>query len=185
MFFHQLKQIFRGLWRYKSFTIINFLGLSIGIAAIITLYLISTYEKQFDQLHSDSANLYRVVSKKDRNGKTVQQATVPYPTATFLRLENPNLLATQIHFDKDRSIRIDHQTPFEEKNVVFADSLFFQVMNFGAIKNFWIRGNPKQAMNGPNRAVLTEATAQRYFGNQDPMGKSFRLDNKADIEVVG
>jgi len=52
MFVHSLKQIFRSLWKYKSFSLINLLGLSIGIAAVILIFMIAGYEKSFDQFHS-------------------------------------------------------------------------------------------------------------------------------------
>ncbi|MFN2458371.1 MAG: ABC transporter permease, partial [Chitinophagaceae bacterium] len=59
------------------------------------------------------------------------------------------------------------------------------VMDFRQIKNFWIKGNPEKALRDPNKAILTESTAKRYYGNEDPIGKLFRLDNKVDIEVSG
>lgn len=185
MFIHQLKQIVRGLWRYKSFTVINFLGLSIGIAAIVVLYLISDYEKSFDRLHSDSNRIYRIVNERETEGKKTDQAVVPYPTARFLRDEYAGVLASEIHFDRDRNVKAGEQPPFQERNMVFADSLFFRIMDFSQIPNFWITGNPAKALNAPNKAVLTQSTAHRYFGNEDPIGKTFRLDNKRDIEVVG
>ena len=185
MILHSLKQIVRGLWKYKSFSIINLLGLSIGIASIIILYLVAVYEESFDKLHSGSENLYRVVRERDRDGKSEKEAAVPYPTAKFLRNEYPGLLATEIDFNRDRTIKISEKAPFSEKNIVFADSLFFKVMDFGRIKNFWIRGNPDKTLDAPNKAILTESTARRYFGNEDPIGKTFRLDNKVDIEVAG
>jgi ABC-type antimicrobial peptide transport system permease subunit len=182
---HNLKQIIRGLWRYKNFTIINFLGLSFGIAAIVILYLIFSYEKSFDKLHADSDKIYRVVSQKEREGSINEEAGVPYPTAKLFRNEFSDALATQISFDRERTIKIGEQSPFIEKNIVFGDSLFFKVMNFSKIKNFWISGNPERIFDAPNKAVLTETTSKRYFGNADPIGKTFKLDNKADIEVVG
>ncbi|HEX2606993.1 MAG TPA: ABC transporter permease [Flavisolibacter sp.] len=185
MLLHNLKQIWRGLWRYKGFTLINFLGLAIGIAAIVLLFLIATYEKGFDRLHTGEDKIYRVFRTQERDGKKEDEATMPYPTAKFFRSEYPGALATQIHFDRDRNIKAGDKMPFSEKNIVFADSLFFKVMDYSSIDHFWIKGNPDKAMEAPNSAVLTESTAKRYFGTEDPIGKTFRLDNKVDIQVVG
>jgi putative ABC transport system permease protein len=185
MFIHSLKQIWRSLWRYKSFTIINFLGLSIGIAAIAVLYLVAGYEKKFDRLHSDADRIFRVVSERDVNGKKEYSANVPYPTARFFRNEFNGALATEINFDRERSVKIGDRPPFTEKNILFADSLFFQVMDFSMIKNFRISGTLQKALDAPNKVILTESTARRYFGKEDPMGKLIRLDNKADLEVTG
>ncbi len=63
MLINNLKQIVRSLLRYKGFTFINLVGLSIGIAATIIIFLISNFENSFDKIHSDSKNLYRVVTK--------------------------------------------------------------------------------------------------------------------------
>ena len=120
----------RGLWRYKNFTIINLLGLSFGIAAIVILYLIFNYEKGFDKLHSDTDKIYRVVSQKEREGNLNDEAAVPYPTAKFFRNEFSEAIATQINFDRERSIKIGERSPFIENNIVFADSLFFQSDGF-------------------------------------------------------
>ncbi|MFL5807933.1 MAG: ABC transporter permease, partial [Flavisolibacter sp.] len=185
MILHSLKQIWRSLWRYKSFTIINFLGLSIGVAAIAVLYLVAGYEKNFDKLHSDSDQLFRVVSERETNGKKDYSANVPYPTAKFFRSEFSDALATEINFDRERNIKIGNASAFTEKNILFADSLFFEVMDFGRIKNFWISGNQAKALDAPNKVILTQSTARRYFGNVDPIGKLVKLDNKIDLEVTG
>src|SRR5687768_1211486 len=141
MFIQGLKQIWRGLWRYKSFTLINFLGLSIGIAAIGILYLVADYEKSFDRLHANEEQIFRAVTQKEVNGKKEDNAVVPYPTAKLFRAEQTGIIATQVDFDDERNIKIDNKAAFTEKNLVFADSLFFQVMDFTRINNFWIKGN--------------------------------------------
>ena len=185
MLHHTFKQIIRSLWRHKSFTLINLLGLSIGIAAVVLIFLIADYEKSFDSFHSDSEQLYRVVSKTERADKIEYDANVPYPTGRFLREEYPGVQATQLHFSTKMSVRIGNEEPFREKEVVFADSLFFKILDFGSIEDFWISGNQGTALTRPGQVVLTESTAKRYFGNQNPMGKLLLLDNKVEVEVAG
>jgi putative ABC transport system permease protein len=185
MLIQGLRQIWRGLWRYKSFTIINFLGLSIGIAAIAILYLVADYEKNFDRLHANGKQIFRAVSEREVNGKKEYEAIVPYPTAKYFRAEYPGAIATQVDFDRERNIKIGNQAAFTQKNLLFADSLFFQVMDFSKIKNFWIKGNPAKALDAPNQAVITESTAKRYFGKEEAIGKTIRLDNKVNLEIVG
>ena len=182
---YNFKYIFRSLWRHKSFSFINLAGLSIGIAAITVIVLIVNYENSFDKFHSEKNNIYRVVSKTSRADKINYGASVPFPLARMLRNEMPGIAASEIQFVKDMNIRIGNQTPFSENNILFADSLFFKVFDFGGIKNFWIRGNPATVLNEPRKAILTASTAKKYFGNQDPIGKLLRLDNKADVEVTG
>ena len=125
MFIHNLKQIVRSLWRYKSFTFINLAGLSIGIAAVLLIFMIADYEKGFDRFHSQKENIFRVVTKADRGGKELYESAVPYPAGRALRNEHPGINASQIHFSKEANVRIGVRTPFVEKNIVFADSMFF------------------------------------------------------------
>jgi putative ABC transport system permease protein len=185
MLLHSLKQIFRSLWRYKSFSLINLSGLSIGIAAIVLLVLLANYENSFDKFHSAPDNVYRVVTKRDRGGEIDYQATVPYPLAKMLRTEIPGLPATEIHYVKEMSIKISNGTPFNEKKVLFADSMFFKVFDFSGIKIFWVRGNQQSFLKEPNKALLTESAAKRYFGNEDPIGKLIRLESRQDVQVSG
>src|SRR5688572_30523164 len=119
MLLHNLKQIVRSLAKHKGFTVINLLGLSIGIAATIVIVLISDFENSFDKFHTKGENVYRVVTKSKQANEDVYSANVPYPTAKFLRTEFPDAITTQLHYGKDMNIRIGKDDPFEEKNVVF------------------------------------------------------------------
>ena len=182
---HTFKQIFRGLWRNKSFTGINLLGLSLGIAAVFIIVLIAHYERSFDTFHSRSQQVFRVVSETSRADQIIYEANVPYPTGRFLREEYPGVTASQVHFSEDVQVRLGDGAPFTQEKVVFADSLFFQVLDFAEIEDFWIAGNPATALQGPGKVVLTERTAQQYFGADNPMGKFLLLDNQLETEVVG
>jgi putative ABC transport system permease protein len=184
MLTHSLKQIIRSLWKYKSFSIINLLGLSIGIAVVTLIFMIADYEKVFDQFHENGKDIYRIVNKAEKGGKEQYEATIPYPTAKFLRNEYPGLQGTQIHFSEDANVRIGNQSPFTEKNIVFADSLFFNVFDFSGIKKFQAAGNVAKALSAPNKVILTEGTARRYFGSANPIGQVLRLDARLDLEVA-
>jgi putative ABC transport system permease protein len=184
MIFHTIKQSFRSMWRYKSFTLINLVGLSVGIASVLILYLVAYYEKSFDRLHSSNDSIYRAVSETQPGGIKEYSSNLPYPTARFFRSQTPGIPATGIHYDQDRNVRIEGQQPISETKLLFADSFFFQVMDFARVNNFRVAGNPEAALKEPNKAILTESTAARYFGKQDAIGKVFKLDNKVDIEVA-
>ena len=179
-----IKQIWRSLLRYKSFTIINLLGLSIGIASVVLIFLIADYEKRFDNFHENGPSIYRVVTQAEREGRKIYEAAVPYPTAHFLRNEFPGARATEIHYSSDVTVRIGNGTPFNEKKVLFADLMFFNVFDFKGINNFIVTGNPVAALSVPGKAILPESAARKYFGNSNPIGKVLRLDNKIDVEVA-
>lgn len=185
MFKHSFKQVLRSLWKHKSFTLINLLGLSVGLGAVTLIFLIANYENSFDSFHSDSERVYRIVSQRDRSTTVEYDATSPYPTGQFLRAEYPGVQATQLHFADDMNVRLREKAPFVENNIIFADSLFFKVLDFAEIEDFWIAGNPATALSAPGQAILTENTARQYFGTENPVGKVLRLDNKVEVEVVG
>ncbi len=168
-----------------SFTFINLLGLSLGIAAVVMLFLIAKYENSFDRIHSQNENIYRVVSKTEGANSTDYGATVPYPTGGYLQGKIPGVIATQVSSFDDMQVQVEKQEPFLLNNVVFADSLFFDVFDFSEIKNFWISGNPESALDNPNTAILSESQATKIFGNKNPVGEVLRLDNKLEVEVVG
>jgi len=177
-----LKSAFRSLVRHRSFTLINLLGLSVGIAAATLIYLVVDYERRFDTFHVGGEKVYRIVSgaASDNSG-----AVVPYPLGGYLRSKVPGVTVSQLHFPGNMVTRIGNREPVEEKDVLFADEHFFQVLNFGELAGFWVRGNPATALRGPGKVVLTQTVARRYFGSADPMGRVIRLDNKADAEVTG
>lgn len=181
----RIKQITRSLMKYKGFTFINLFGLSIGIAATLIIFLLSSYENSFDKFHSENKDIYRVVRKQKKNNEDRYTANTPYPSAKFLRIENPGVIATQLHFFRNINVRIGQEEAFEERNVFFADSLFFKVFDFSGIHNYFIAGNRSNFLDGLNKVVITETTAQKYFGSENPMGKLIRLNNIADLEVTG
>ncbi|UJH90992.1 ABC transporter permease [Antarcticibacterium sp. 1MA-6-2] len=103
----------------------------------------------------------------------------------FLQDEVPGITATQINFADEMQVQIAEQDPILEENVIFADSLFFNVLDFKEVENFWISGSPETALDLPNVVVLSESKAKEYFPGSNAMGQLIRIDNKADLEVVG
>ena len=179
-----LRQVSRSLWRYKSFSLINILGLAIGIAALTLLLLLADYENRFDDLHRNGDEIFRVVSKKDRSNDHPFQAAVPYPLASLLRTELPGIKTTEIHYAAEMSLRIGKAQAFIEKNVVFADSSFFNVFDYSKVTGFWVRGSQTKFQEQPDKAIVTEKFAEQYFHNDDPVGRTIMLDNKKEVEVV-
>ncbi len=184
MLLHNLKQIVRGMWKYKGFSLINLLGLSIGTASVMLIFLIADYEKRFDKQHSGEENIYRVTNRIKSSNRDRNEAVVPYPMAKLLRTDNVGIRATQVHFSQNANIRIGNQSPFQEKNILFADSLFFDVFDFSAVSKFQIIGDAVKALSEPNKVVLTAATAQRYFGDKNPVGQLIKMDAKISLEVA-
>lgn len=184
MFLLHLRQSLRSLLKHKRFSVINLLGLSTGIAAVLLLLLIADYERSFDRFHSRPEEVYRVVTEARNEGSKEREATMPYPTARYLRFEQPGLMATQIHFSQNATVQIDGLPPLRLENLVFADSLFFRVFDFANLKGFRLAGDPVAALAAPNKAVLTRTLAEKYFPRQDPIGKRVKIDGEVEAEVA-
>ncbi|MDN5204814.1 ABC transporter permease [Fulvivirgaceae bacterium BMA10] len=177
---NNLKLIFRNFLKNKGYVAINILGLTLGTAACLLIYLLVTYELSFDNYHSNTENIYRVViHEKEATGYEYSPST-PYPLAEALRIDMPDVSAISgIHYDQENTVRIDDKK-FKEENILFADSLFSEVFDIPMKV-----GNAKEVLSQPNSVILTQEIAQKYFPNEDPIGKVIILGNELNLEVKG
>ena len=178
---------FRNIFRNKSFTVINVIGLAVGIASCLLIYLLIGYELSYDNFHLRKDRIYRIVSEIKNPDGVRYTAGVPFPVAEALRIDFPNLENVSNIFEVDAQITIPgdnekSEKKFKEENsVYYAEPEFFQIFNFP-----WIAGNKKTALNLPNTVVLSQATAEKYFGDwKTAMGKIIKRDNKYIYKVTG
>ena len=164
MFRNYLKIAFRNFWKHKLFTLINVIGLSIGISAALVIYLLVHYDLTFDKFHKDGERIYRVVtnftvagSPWSRSGvcgplpfATKNQVTGLQEAAPIFMLAQPNV--TVPNGDKSSS-RFKLQD-----NVVVTDSDYFKLFEYK-----WLAGSAKAALTAPYQVVLTSAQAEKYF----------------------
>lgn len=177
------KVAFRALVKNKSLSIINILGLSTGMACSLLIFLFAKDELSYDRFHRDSARIYRVVKDFiNDDGSRIPDATTPAPLAKAMQREIPEVeKITRIHpnWGGTTLIQVGDKT-FSEQLVWRVDSSFFDVFTFP-----FIRGDAKHALNDVNSIVLTESAARRYFGDDDPIGRTLRLDQQSDVSVTG
>ncbi|HEV3252648.1 MAG TPA: ABC transporter permease, partial [Puia sp.] len=182
-----LKSAFRSLVRNKTNSVINIIGLAVGIAACLLIFLIVQFELSFDNFHKNKDRIYRVVSVPYKSGIAFNiTASVPLPVAGGLRMDYPQLEQVAAIFGRDGQITIpsegkdNAEKKFkEEKSFYYAESSFFDIFHFE-----WLAGDPKTALNLANTAVLTQETAERYFGDwKTAVGKTIKFENK-DIYLV-
>ncbi len=169
---------FRTLNRNRTYAILNIAGLAIGITACIVIFLLVRYKLSFDNFHTHKDHIYRVVTENHQSTGTSYTAGVPYPLPDAFRTDFPQLEAVASIFNfQNGQITItgknDEKKRFkEDEGLFFADPSFFNIFDF-----VWINGNPQQALGAPNTIVLTQETADRYFGNwQDAIGQTIRID---------
>ena len=178
MFRNYLKTALRNLWREKSSTILNLLGLTLGIAASLILFLLVCYHNGFDSYHEKRDRIYRVVTKSKGNSGDDYTSGVPSVLPDAFRLDFPE--AEEVTFTSYRSgglvtIPQGNGEPkkFEEnRGISFVQPNFFKIFNLKIIS-----GNIDKALDDPNEAVLARSWAEKYFGKQDALGEVLKFDN--------
>ena len=184
MLLFNLKIAARNIWRNRVFSIVNIMGLSLSIACCISIALYIWNEIHFDDFHRNAANIFRVTEKQNQAGTLYNVAVTPGPLAPALQKDFPEIENTVRLGYWSGTLRYSHQS-FEEKNIQLTENSFFSVFNFPLLK-----GNRKTALASPGDIVLTERTAEKYFGkewasNPAILGQRFRLNNETDFTVAG
>lgn len=158
------KIAFRGFRKHKLFTLINIVGLSIGISACLVIYLIVHYDLTFDKFHKDSDRIYRVVTNYSFSGEVGYNSGVCGPLASAVQAQVPGVEVTSPFFTLGQvNVFIDkkNSTPTRfknQENIILADQRYFKIFNYK-----WLAGSTKSALNEPNRVVLTSEQAKKYF----------------------
>ncbi|TAE24039.1 MAG: ABC transporter permease [Cytophagales bacterium] len=160
-----LKIAFRTLWKHKTHTTINIVGLSVAFASATLLLLTAWFEWSFDRFHADADRIYRVYIQ-DATGEA--SGIMPYPLAPALKTEMADAQAvTRLMFPQTEFVGEKRLA----KQIRFADPDVFQTFTFPLLK-----GDPKTALKDINNMVITEDMARDLFGNTNPIGKSIRTD---------
>lgn len=160
------KTALRIMLRQKAYSAINVTGLSIGIAATLIIIIYIVDELSYDKMHKDAERIYRVAFAGRLQGNSAEVANSPAPAAEAMQKEIPEV-AEVVRFGHWETMPMGvGEKNFTEKHVLVADSNFFKFFSFEVVK-----GNPETFLKGPNKLVITETVAKRYFGNEDPIGK--------------
>jgi putative ABC transport system permease protein len=157
----------RSFWKHKLFTLINIIGLSIGISAALVIYLIVHFDFTFDKFHKDGDRIYRVVSNFSFQGEKGYNSGVCGPlsgavksnvtgvevTAPFYTLYSPTIFIP----GKGNAPAVKFKN---QDNIVLADPEYFEIFKYK-----WLAGSPKSALDAPNQVVLTSEQAKKYFSS--------------------
>ena len=172
MFINLIKYTLRSFKRQRSYIIINILGLSIGIACSLVIAIFVLNEAGYDRFNVKKDRIFRLVLNGKIGGQEIIGAYTCAPIGPTMVKEFPEV---------EDFLRMDGRGPtvveykdqtFTDDHVVEADSAFFNFFSIPVIK-----GDPENMLNGPRKAVLSESTAKRIFGDEDPIDKAIKIGN--------
>jgi putative ABC transport system permease protein len=173
---------FRNARRNRAYTIINLLGLAIGIASSLMILLFVMDELSYDRHNKHFKEIYRIYVKGKIQGNEIEAALSNAPMGATLKADFPEVVDfTRVFtFDGDPKVRFEEKV-FIEENFYYVDSTFFNVFTAPVVY-----GNPEKMLSRPNTVVLTEEIARKYFGNEDPVGKLVQVgQEEVNFEVTG
>jgi len=181
-----LKNYFKTAWRnlmkHKTFSFINIAGLSIGIAVCFIIMMYVQDELSFDRFNKNADRIVRVVFKADINGGKIFEANVMPPVAQAMKNDYPEVQdATRLQVAGAPKITYKNKS-FKDDEMAFVDPNFFNIFTLPLIE-----GDAKTALQQPNTIVISKAIAKKYFGKEDPLGKTltFPDDKDAAFKVTG
>jgi hypothetical protein len=166
MFKNYLKIALRNIKRHKGYSFINIVGLAIGMACCILILLWVQDELSYDRFHENADDIYRVI--QDINFTDHSTTKEDYPEI---------INAVRI---TGRELRLTYDEKSYDEGAGMADGSIFEMFTFPLIK-----GDPATALSDPFSIILTEEMAAKYFGDEDPIGKIIKADNKWDFQVTG
>lgn len=181
MFRLNLKIALRNLWKNKTSSLINIIGLGVGLSACLLLLLYANYEISFDRHFKDSNKVYQVMTNfQDANGKITSTGGSPGDgIAEAIRNKIPEVKEIARIGGGDRSVIANKEKVFKKKDL-FADPEILDIFHYE-----FITGNPKTALNSPDGIILTAETAKLLFGTTDVLGRAVRYKNVRDLKVTG
>ena len=181
MFINYLTVALRNLLRYKGYSAINVLGLAIGIACCVLIILYVQDELSYDQHHEKNDRIYRLAESAVVAGRSIEAAVTPPPWAPVLAKDYPEIeQITRIKPPNSRWLIRYQQNRFYEKNFVFADSSVFDIFTIPLVQ-----GNARSALAEPHTVVLSESMVDKYFGDDNPIGKVITGDDLYKFTITG
>jgi putative ABC transport system permease protein len=174
-----LKVALRNIKKSKIYSFVNVLGLSVGMACCFLIFLYIQHELSYDRFHEKSDRIYRITTEWQIEGQAQIHETAAAPIAPALLNDFPGVHEA-VRMRRTGAVLNHNSKSFVESRVYLVDPSFFDVFNFPLIQ-----GNPDTALKRIHSIVLTEKTVEKYFRNENPIGKTLTFENRFDLEVTG
>jgi len=182
MFFSYMKITLRNMKRQKIYALLNIFGLAVGMTVFIFIFIYVDYELSYDKYHENTDNIYRLVWKDPDPwymGSNLRPS-VSAPIGPALVEVFPEV-AVAARVANSRNVLLSHsEEKFIEDYVYFADENIFEIFSFELIS-----GNPKTALKDQFSLILSERMAEKYFGDNDPLGEIIRYEDSYDFKITG
>jgi len=179
MFGNYFKIAWRNLSKNKGFTLINIIGLSVGMAGSILILLWVHHQFTFDRFHSKSDNLYQTYIQANFYGEVETLNITPKPLAFTLK-DNYSEVVSVTRYSLPSAILIESKEASINQLLSQVDPDFFNMLDFPLLY-----GDPDLVFKDPKAVVLTESAALRQFGRLDVIGESVVLDKEVEVIVTG
>lgn len=175
-----LKIAWRNLWKHRGFSFINITGVAVGLACFLLIALYVRDELRYDRFHANADRIYRLTRTFLTDGKpTLLLAQAAPPFGPLVKQDFPEAEEVVRLLDNNGLLRYGEQT-FNEENMFFAEANVFRVFSFDIVS-----GNPDQALVNPFSIMFSRPMAEKYFGRENPIGKTVRIDSQFELTVTG
>ncbi len=178
----------RNILKHFNYSLLNIIGLAIGISSFLFILIYVTDELSYDRFHENHERIYRMNRLYDSNDIHEDAATVSFPFGPALAEDYPDMVKSVVRFFDFQisemlfEYRQDSTeiVKYNEEWFYLADSTVFEMFNFPLLE-----GDPLTVLDEPNRVVLSKSTARRYFGDEPAVGKTLFLEEQIPVEVSG
>jgi len=170
----------RNLNRNRISSLVNILGLAIGMAAFIMIIQYVRFELSYDNFHEKQDVIYRIQQDRFNQGELTTQWAAGCSAVGQALYENFDEVVNFTRFQKMDGVMTYGDKKFREDEIYMADTSFFDIFSFKVLK-----GDGHASLENPMTMMLSRTTARKYFGDEDPIGKSLRFNGGLELEVTG
>ena len=171
---------FRNLKKHRFYTLINVVGLAIGIASCLIILLYVNHDLSYDRHHAEANRIYRVNCEIKFGPNHLNMAVAPGPLAEALRTDFPEIEHAGRFWNNGSMLIKRTDQNIKESAIVFADSSVFNIFTIP-----FLQGNAKQALRDPYTMVISRRAAEKYFPGENPIGQTLIVENKDNYKVTG
>ncbi|MFA5418021.1 MAG: ABC transporter permease [Bacteroidales bacterium] len=170
----------RSLRKQRLFSLVNLFGLSLGIVSVCLILIYVQKELSFDRFNKNADRIFRVYSSFEREGKSEDWVQTATPMAAFIQDKTPEVENTVRIAKVPKGLVGYGENHFFEENMVLADASVFDVFTFPLLS-----GDPRSVLENPNSVVISKTIAEKYFGKENPLGKTISYNRNISLTVSG